>query len=140
MKYGLITLNISESIVIKLQQFRTKCIRSITDVNKNNDQRNNTQTETEEEWKEKHKTNEQIRKGNMIPTIESKLYGEKLCNIYRWETAKANTYLNNQDELNDDINHISTLCDRLKKVINKKNNNILNKNEQQSWGRLHLLR
>ena len=62
-------------------------------------------------------------------------YSEKLCCIYRWKTENDNANLNNQDELEADLNHLSTLCDRLKNIkISQTNNNVLNKNERQRWG------
>ena len=102
--------------MIKLQQFVSKCTRDIVEAGDRNKERSN-QTESHEEWKEKHQANIQIRKTNRIPTLESKLYGEKLCDIYRWYTKKASTYLNNKNEFEADKNHHEILWGRLQQII-----------------------
>ena len=134
LKYGLCTLKISESVIIKLQQFCSKCIRDIAETNENKQHNNTEQNETSEEWERKHKTNKQIRGENNLPATESKIYSEKLCSIYRWETTDANTFLNNQDEFSADLSHVGTLCIRLKDINQgKMNNNVLNESEQKRW-------
>ena len=101
-------------MTIKLQQFCSKCIRDIAETNKNNQQNGTMQNETSEEWERKHKTNKQIRRENNLPTIESGIYSEKLCSIYRWETTNANTFLDNKDEMNSGLNRLNTLRNRIK--------------------------
>ena len=59
---------------IKIQQFASKCIRSILEDGGNFG-------ENPDEWANEHDANEEIRRANGIPTIESKLKDEKLCNI-----------------------------------------------------------
>ena len=66
-----------------------------------------------------------------IPTIESKAHGEKLCDIYRWYTTKASTYLNNRDEYDAEITYLGIRINRIKITItNKYTNATLNRAEQ----------
>jgi len=63
-------------MMMKLQQSRSKRIRNITEEGDKNGHTEHEQIESDETWKRKHKTNEQIRTENGIPTIESEIYGE----------------------------------------------------------------
>merc|ERR1712112_589270 len=67
-----------------------------------------------------HDANEEIRRTNGIPTIESKLQGERLRNIYRWYTTKAITYINSKNNYQADIEYLNLLCDRMQIIILKK--------------------
>ena len=73
------------------------------------------------EWANEHKTNENIRRGHRIPTIESEIKGEKLCNIYRWRTTNSSTYLNRQQAYNAEINYLNIKCEDFKEILNNKN-------------------
>ena len=106
LKYGLCALKIRDAMMVKLQQFTSKCIRDIVGAGDKEKQTIQRKTETSAQWKEKRKTNVQIRRDEGTPTIVSKIYGWKLRNIYRWCVTKAETVLNNQNELNGDINYL----------------------------------
>ena len=125
-------------MLTKIQQFCSKCIRSIVESNNKEQHNNARQSETDEEWKETHKTNQQIRRDNAVPTIESKIYSEKLCCAYRWKSTNANAYLNNQEELEADLSYLNIKCERLKNIINEKLKNNVQTDRPQNLGRLHI--
>ena len=68
LRYGLCTLRIQEAMQIKLQQFTSKCTRDIVEAGEQ-------YSENPDEWAKEHATNEDIRRGSGIPTIESRLQG-----------------------------------------------------------------
>ena len=75
-----------------------------------------------------------LRRDYNTPTIEPKIYGEKLCNIYRLHTIKENTLINNQNEFNADINRLNTLRARLKEILNGKDKNeTQNQSDREIW-------
>ena len=81
------------------------------------------ETGTSETWGEKHQTNLQIRRDNNIPTIESEIYSGDLCNIYRWYTTKAITYLNSKNEFNADMGYLDILCVRMGGILQGRERN-----------------
>ena len=72
--YGQSTLKITEAMQIKIQQCASKCIRRIVEAGKNFGVNPN-------ERASEHDANEEIRRINHIPTIESRLQGGALQHI-----------------------------------------------------------
>ena len=89
LKYGLSTLRTTETMDRKLQQFKSRCLREITYPN--------SQTHEEQE------NNEALRKKYCVPTFYSQLHSGKIKDIYRWKTTLAPAYLNNQQEMENEL-------------------------------------
>ena len=106
----------------------SKCIRGIVEAGKK-------YNEDEEDWAKEHETNGEIRRDNGIPTLESKLQGGKLCNFHRWATARSSAYLNDKNKQKAEVEHLSTQCERAKRIIqSRKQNNVLNEEETRRYG------
>jgi len=123
---------------IKIQQFTSKCIRNIVEASNRNDNNN---VNEDGNWKTNHSTNKQIRITYGIPTIESRIFAEKLCDIYRRYATKSSTYLNNSTEYDMDINQLNRMIRNKQGLINSKNkNDVLTQNEQKQFDDLRAFR
>ena len=114
--YGRCALRITEAMQITIHQFSSECIRCVVEDGKHFGG-------NPDEWANEHDKNEEMRRINGIPTIESKLRGGQLCNIYRWYATKAIAYLNNKSFYRADIEHLSLKCERMQLIIRQKRKN-----------------
>ena len=111
--YGMSSLGIAEPTHRKIQQFESKCIRSMAE-------EGITYGENLNNWGQERETNENIRRAPRITTTESEIYGGKLCNIHRRYTTKAGPTLNNINEYNAEINYMRADCTRIQQAIKEK--------------------
>ena len=109
MKYGLTTLRINENMDRKIQQFTSRCMREII----------YPKTTDKEQDYTKRANNEYNRKKYCLPTINSQLQKERICDIYRWRITLAPAYLNNQLEMETDLRVWEYNWYRAKEIMKK---------------------
>ena len=132
LKYGLSAIKISDQYRKKIQQFASKCTRSIVEANENTKMTGKTGSRTN------HLTNKKIRIKHGIPTTESRIYAEKLCDIYRWYTAQSSNYLNNTEEYDIDMNYLNHNIKNTQDILTRqRKNDVLEQNEQKQLGNIN---
>ena len=122
MKYSMTTINRTQAADEKMQQFASKCLRSII-YGKNIINEN-----------EQRITNYDLRAENNISTTHSQLTRDKICDIYRWKTSLSPSYLNNKEDCENMLNMWRILWNRMKNIINKiEEENEINEEENELY-------
>ena len=122
MKYSMTTINKTQAADEKMQQFASKCLRSIV-------YGNNAINENEH-----RNTNYDLRVENNISTTHSQLIRDKICDIYRWKTSLSPSYLNNKEDCENMLNMWKKLWNRMRNIINKiKDENEINEEEKELY-------
>ena len=111
LKYGLTTLRSTEMMDRKIQQFTSRCMNEIIyAAEKEKDENENYQTRD---------TNEYNRTKYCLPTIHSQLQKEKVCDIYRWKTTLSPAYLNNKQDMENEMRLWEFNWYRMKDIMTK---------------------